>query len=184
MDVSKQLFHTFINRQQAYDLPVEVGLVSFGDDVDVPCEPTPLFENFRDEVDTLTPAGNTKLFDAISEACTLLEKWQTEWVEKADKRKEEANRKRKAAGGDQANRGPVSDEAACPPCSGAQRREGYQVDHQRSRCLRPAPEGGRDRRLDHGGDRKERPAQVSVSRHRRLRFPPDDAARCAEAQRA
>ncbi|CBJ28324.1 conserved unknown protein [Ectocarpus siliculosus] len=110
MDVSKQLFHAFINRQQAYDLPVEVGLVSFGDDVDVPCEPTPLFENFRDEVDTLTPAGNTKLFDAISEACTLLEKWQTEWVEKADKRKEEENRKRKAAGGDQANHGPVPDE--------------------------------------------------------------------------
>ncbi len=38
---------------QAYDLPQEVGLISFGSEVSVCCEPTPLLEDFRDEVHTL-----------------------------------------------------------------------------------------------------------------------------------
>lgn len=37
-------------RTQAYDLPVEVGLMSFGSDVKLDCEITPLLENFRVEV--------------------------------------------------------------------------------------------------------------------------------------
>ncbi|CAN0433334.1 unnamed protein product, partial [Scytosiphon promiscuus] len=55
-------------RVQAYDLPQEVGLISFGSKVEVACQPTALLENFRDEVDQLSHGGDTTLWDALSEA--------------------------------------------------------------------------------------------------------------------
>lgn len=43
-------FNRHITRAQAYDLPLEVGLVSFGSEVNVDCAITPLLEKFRDKV--------------------------------------------------------------------------------------------------------------------------------------
>lgn len=44
------LVHDVI-RTQAYDLPVEVGLVRFGSNVNLDCAITPLLENFRDQAE-------------------------------------------------------------------------------------------------------------------------------------
>eukprot|EP00752_Nemacystus_decipiens_P013348 g11818.t1 len=97
-DAVKQILHAFINRSQAYDLPNEMGLISFGSDVHVPCRPTHVLEDFREKVDALTAYGDTKLWDAISEACTVLEKWREEWREKAEERAAERLRKKKSGG--------------------------------------------------------------------------------------
>ena len=44
-------------RVQAYDLAQEVGLISFGSEVCVKCEPTALLENFRDEARRTLPCA-------------------------------------------------------------------------------------------------------------------------------
>ncbi|CAN0388188.1 unnamed protein product, partial [Laminaria digitata] len=59
-------------RTQAYDLPVEVGLISFGSKVTVTCQPTPLLEDFRDQANVLTNSGDTRLWDALEAAYTLI----------------------------------------------------------------------------------------------------------------
>lgn len=43
-------------RTQAYDNPVEVGLVSFGSEVKVACKPSPLLEEFRTKVSAAAAA--------------------------------------------------------------------------------------------------------------------------------
>eukprot|EP00903_Cladosiphon_okamuranus_P014066 g13074.t1 len=99
LDAVKQLFHAYINRVQAYDLAQEVGLISFGWEVSVNCEPTALLENFRDEVDALCHRGDTSLWDALSQACTSLEKWMKDWRGGAKRRLAERKKKEKSSGG-------------------------------------------------------------------------------------
>eukprot|EP01120_Amphizonella_sp_Union-15-10_P007836 TRINITY_DN2696_c0_g1_i5.p1 TRINITY_DN2696_c0_g1~~TRINITY_DN2696_c0_g1_i5.p1 ORF type:complete len:1420 (+),score=325.81 TRINITY_DN2696_c0_g1_i5:55-4314(+) len=64
----QQLFNVFINRSQAYDYPNQIGLILFGNDVNVTCPITPLFEVFRDHIDSSDAKGETKLWDAIKTA--------------------------------------------------------------------------------------------------------------------
>eukprot|EP01062_Namystynia_karyoxenos_P061728 TRINITY_DN541_c0_g1_i6.p1 TRINITY_DN541_c0_g1~~TRINITY_DN541_c0_g1_i6.p1 ORF type:complete len:1950 (+),score=620.65 TRINITY_DN541_c0_g1_i6:99-5948(+) len=76
MEVTKQLFHAFINRSLAYDFPVEIGLVLFDSTATVACPISPLFENFRAQVDRAKPHGETCLYSAIHEAAKRLADWQ------------------------------------------------------------------------------------------------------------
>ena len=78
MDVVKQLFHAFINRSCAYDYPNHIGLLLFGSDIDLTCPLTPLYEAFRERVDSMRSKGDTKLYDALSMACDKLVAWRQE----------------------------------------------------------------------------------------------------------
>ena len=63
-----QLFHAFINRCQAYNIPNQLGLILFSDSVSRSCDLTRLYETFREHVDRASVGGGTQLFDAILEA--------------------------------------------------------------------------------------------------------------------
>jgi ubiquitin-protein ligase len=73
----KQLFHAFVNRSQAYDYCNEIGLALFGDEVQVVCPISPVFEDFRERVDAAITSGDTRLYDAVDKAADELEAWHT-----------------------------------------------------------------------------------------------------------
>lgn len=62
----KQLFHAFINRSQAYDFPVQLGLITFSSEVKYVCPLTALYDEFRDHIDDVEGRGDTKLYDALN----------------------------------------------------------------------------------------------------------------------
>jgi hypothetical protein len=76
IETTKQLFHAFVNRCQAYNIPNQLGLILFSTAVRRSCEMTRLFEKFREHVDRSRAGGDTKLWDAILDAqAMLLEKF-------------------------------------------------------------------------------------------------------------
>lgn len=66
----------FMNRQEAYDCANHIGLILFSNDVEEACELTPIFENFRDATEHAHASGDTKLYDAIDQACDKLVEWK------------------------------------------------------------------------------------------------------------
>jgi ubiquitin-protein ligase len=60
-----QLFAVFANRAAAFDLPLHVGLISFGTEVNTMSRVTPLFERFITAVNRTSPLGDTALWDAL-----------------------------------------------------------------------------------------------------------------------
>jgi ubiquitin-protein ligase len=76
LETCKQLFHAFINRSLAYDYPIEIGLLEFGTKVSVTCPFTPMYETFRDKIDSVEADGDTALYDALDTACTELLNWK------------------------------------------------------------------------------------------------------------
>jgi ubiquitin-protein ligase len=60
-----QLFAAFANRAAAFDLPLHVGLISFGTKVNTMSRVTPLFERFIAAVNRTSPDGDTALWDAL-----------------------------------------------------------------------------------------------------------------------
>lgn len=71
MDAVKQLFMSFANRLAGSNAPVHVGLVTFGADVKRLAQVTPLFERFIAAVQRAEPAGDTALFEAITNAAEM-----------------------------------------------------------------------------------------------------------------
>ena len=65
IETTKQLFHAFINRLQAYNVPNQLGLILFSDEVKRSCDMTRLYEKFRQHVDGARAQGDTALWDAI-----------------------------------------------------------------------------------------------------------------------
>jgi hypothetical protein len=65
LETTKQLFHAFINRLQAYNVPNQLGLILFSDKVKRVCDMTRLYERFRQHVDSSNASGDTALWDAI-----------------------------------------------------------------------------------------------------------------------
>lgn len=61
-----QLFAAFANRAAAFDLPLHVGLISFGSEIRVMSRVTPLFERFIAAVNRTSPEGDTALWDALT----------------------------------------------------------------------------------------------------------------------
>jgi uncharacterized protein YegL len=72
LDVVKALFGSFVDRSEALDLALEMGLVSFGSDVEVECELTPLYEKFRERVNDMCTSGDTRCRDAVLHAVAML----------------------------------------------------------------------------------------------------------------
>ena len=84
LSVTKQLFHAFINRSNAYNFPIQIGLMLFGTEVKYACPITPLFEKFKVDIDKAKADGDTKLYDALDQGCQKL-------MEFRDKQQEEKN---------------------------------------------------------------------------------------------
>eukprot|EP01012_Entosiphon_sulcatum_P032012 TRINITY_DN4074_c0_g1_i1.p1 TRINITY_DN4074_c0_g1~~TRINITY_DN4074_c0_g1_i1.p1 ORF type:complete len:1661 (-),score=246.09 TRINITY_DN4074_c0_g1_i1:94-5052(-) len=78
IDTVKQLFNAFVNRTQAYNCRNTVGLILFGSDVNVTCQLTPIFEDFREHVDEVDPRGDTCMWDAITAATRVLAEYRKE----------------------------------------------------------------------------------------------------------
>ncbi len=76
LEIVKQLFHAFINRSQAYDYPIHIGLQTFATDIELRCPMTPFYENFRDTIDEVEAKGDTALFQCIHEAAERLMEWK------------------------------------------------------------------------------------------------------------
>uniref|UniRef100_A0A0G4HFP5 UBC core domain-containing protein n=1 Tax=Chromera velia CCMP2878 TaxID=1169474 RepID=A0A0G4HFP5_9ALVE len=72
LQVVKQLFHAFVNRSEAYALPHSLGLVLFGSEAEVTCPLTPLFEDFKEHVNSADAEGDTAMIDAIDIAAEEL----------------------------------------------------------------------------------------------------------------
>ncbi len=72
LETVKQLFHAFVNRSEAYGYAHAIGLICFGATARMTCQLTPLFERFRDHVDSAKASGDTCLYDAIVAAAAAL----------------------------------------------------------------------------------------------------------------
>ena len=68
----QQIFHALINRSIAYDYPVQLGLLTFNSSIKLECPITGLFESFREKLDSVSPVGETRLYDALNEAIDRL----------------------------------------------------------------------------------------------------------------
>ncbi|KAF3931222.1 hypothetical protein ABW19_dt0209355 [Dactylella cylindrospora] len=72
LDVSKEIFSSFVNRTLAYNYPNHCGLLPFSTEFQVTQEITHVLENFRDMVMRMTPDGDTALWDALDLAINKL----------------------------------------------------------------------------------------------------------------
>eukprot|EP01116_Phalansterium_solitarium_P023797 TRINITY_DN851_c0_g1_i5.p2 TRINITY_DN851_c0_g1~~TRINITY_DN851_c0_g1_i5.p2 ORF type:complete len:522 (-),score=161.57 TRINITY_DN851_c0_g1_i5:965-2530(-) len=78
LEIVKQLFNAFVNRSQAYNYPTRIGLILFGSTVNEVCKVTPLFEKFRDHIDSVNARGDTRMYDAIQKAADSLVAFRTD----------------------------------------------------------------------------------------------------------
>ncbi|KAL6299802.1 hypothetical protein BKA93DRAFT_804450 [Sparassis latifolia] len=79
LDIVKQAFEAFINKSEAFDHPIAIGLVTFGKEVREVQNLTLLKERFRDSLRTIRTAdGDTPLFDSLSVALSMLQTFQAE----------------------------------------------------------------------------------------------------------
>lgn len=76
LDLAKAMFHSYMYRSMAYDLPHAYGLIQFGDDVDVlsPCVQS--VELFLESLARLSAEGETRLTDAILAAGHLVKSYK------------------------------------------------------------------------------------------------------------
>jgi hypothetical protein len=73
LDVSKQVFGSFINRTLAYNIPVHIGLVTFEDSAKLAQAPSGIVENFRRSIENMSAKGDTVLWDALALAIDQLD---------------------------------------------------------------------------------------------------------------
>ncbi|GBE87311.1 hypothetical protein SCP_1005590 [Sparassis crispa] len=78
LDIVKQAFEAFINKSEAFDHPIAIGLVTFGKEVREVQNLTLLKERFRDSLRTIRADGDTPLFDSLSVALSMLQTFQAE----------------------------------------------------------------------------------------------------------
>ncbi|KAL4244045.1 hypothetical protein ABKN59_010555 [Abortiporus biennis] len=78
LDIMKQAFEAFVNKSEAFDYPVALGLVTFGKEVKEVQKLTLLKEAFRDSVRSVSPDGDTPLFDSLAVAHSMLESFKRE----------------------------------------------------------------------------------------------------------
>jgi len=74
----KRLYDHFVNRVEAYNFATDVGLVLFSSKASLTCKPTPLIEDFRDQVERAKCFGDTAAFDAVKLAAETLQAWRDE----------------------------------------------------------------------------------------------------------
>ncbi|KAJ6518100.1 hypothetical protein C8R47DRAFT_1086007, partial [Mycena vitilis] len=74
LDLLKELFNVFLNRAGSFDTAVSLvlGLVTFSDTASVEQELTPIFEKFRERLETLSAEGDTAVYDALDSARQVL----------------------------------------------------------------------------------------------------------------
>ncbi|KAJ6451921.1 hypothetical protein C8R45DRAFT_1041477 [Mycena sanguinolenta] len=70
----KELFNVFLNRASSFDTSVSLvlGLVTFSDRASEDQELTPIFENFRQQLDRKEAGGDTSIYDALDSARRML----------------------------------------------------------------------------------------------------------------
>ncbi|KAF7342761.1 putative bifunctional E2/E3 enzyme [Mycena sanguinolenta] len=70
----KELFNVFLNRASSFDTSVSLvlGLVTFSDKASEDQELTPIFENFRQQLDRKEAGGDTSIYDALDSARRML----------------------------------------------------------------------------------------------------------------
>ncbi|KAJ7581814.1 hypothetical protein C8J56DRAFT_1029289 [Mycena floridula] len=70
----KELFNVFVNRISSFDTKVSLvlGLVTFSDSAATKQQLTPIFENFRQELDNVSAQGDTAVYDALEKAGDML----------------------------------------------------------------------------------------------------------------
>lgn len=73
LDVSKQIFGSFVNRIHAYDYATHLGLITFQSKPKVTQHVTGIVENFRHSLNEMTAQGDTALWDALALASDQLE---------------------------------------------------------------------------------------------------------------
>jgi ubiquitin-conjugating enzyme E2 D/E len=72
-DVSKVMFHTFVDKMMCLEMDHAVGLISFGSTIALPQQITTSYERFHDELGRLDAnQSRTRLFDAIKFAAEVL----------------------------------------------------------------------------------------------------------------
>jgi len=76
MLLAKIMFNSYVDRLSAYDLPHALGLVKFGDTVEVAMPVSQSIEVFRNSVNNLTAAGNTALHDSVMSAVELIKNYK------------------------------------------------------------------------------------------------------------
>eukprot|EP01103_Thecamoeba_quadrilineata_P011284 TRINITY_DN2661_c0_g1_i1.p1 TRINITY_DN2661_c0_g1~~TRINITY_DN2661_c0_g1_i1.p1 ORF type:complete len:1060 (+),score=197.28 TRINITY_DN2661_c0_g1_i1:52-3231(+) len=68
LTLSKQLFHCFTDRTDAYNYAHKIGLIEFASDVTVVCRPTSTLDLFHDSLENISASGNTLMYDSVIEA--------------------------------------------------------------------------------------------------------------------
>ncbi|KAL0957929.1 hypothetical protein HGRIS_000110 [Hohenbuehelia grisea] len=70
LDLLKELFNVFLNRAASFDTSVSLvlGLVTFSNQVHIAQELSPVFENFRQQLDRVHASGDTAIYDALEAA--------------------------------------------------------------------------------------------------------------------
>eukprot|EP01065_Artemidia_motanka_P052102 TRINITY_DN9323_c0_g1_i1.p1 TRINITY_DN9323_c0_g1~~TRINITY_DN9323_c0_g1_i1.p1 ORF type:complete len:506 (+),score=159.94 TRINITY_DN9323_c0_g1_i1:94-1611(+) len=80
-DAVKQCFYGFRDQTESYCETERcqhlLGLLSYDDKVTVLTEPTASFAVFEDAVDLLKPRGRTAIYESITTACSMLEKYRS-----------------------------------------------------------------------------------------------------------
>ncbi|KAF2114818.1 hypothetical protein BDV96DRAFT_575954 [Lophiotrema nucula] len=79
LDVLKQMFDAFINRVLAYNFQTHIGLVTFRTTAALTQEITHAVENFRHQLNNITAAGDTALWDSIAMAHDQLVQYQAKF---------------------------------------------------------------------------------------------------------
>ncbi|KAF8208048.1 hypothetical protein K438DRAFT_1667281, partial [Mycena galopus ATCC 62051] len=74
----KELFNVFLNRASSFDTSVSLvlGLVTFSDKASADQELTPIFENFRKQLDRKEAGGDTSIYDALDSARRMLTQYR------------------------------------------------------------------------------------------------------------
>ncbi|EMD32681.1 hypothetical protein CERSUDRAFT_118447, partial [Gelatoporia subvermispora B] len=78
LDVVKQAFESFVDKLEAFDHPIAVGLVTFGRQVTQVQDVTVLKEQFRESMKNIKADGDTPLYDSIGIAHSMLTNFRNE----------------------------------------------------------------------------------------------------------
>ncbi|KZT04649.1 uncharacterized protein LAESUDRAFT_814008 [Laetiporus sulphureus 93-53] len=78
LDIVKQAFEAFVDKSEAFNYPVAIGIVTFGKEVREVQPITLLKEEFRNTLQNVKADGDTPLFDSLHVAHTMLERFKAE----------------------------------------------------------------------------------------------------------
>ena len=57
METVKQLFSAYLDRTEAYNLSIHLGLITYGTNIQTNVKLTPILDDFRDAIDNIEPEG-------------------------------------------------------------------------------------------------------------------------------